>query len=626
MLAALILLSSASFASCEKETPAEVQTEAETTEAAPEPYDYTDSRLTIVRPEDTSSVIVEALKELKTSINDKYGVTLTLSGDWLKPDTEAPEFEILLGDTNREETALAKSELKNGTFTIRIVNGKLVIVGKTDDLTAEAVTYFIENIIPAGKTLPMNFVYTSQNLSEIGSLKINGTDIGECCAIVYKTLAYKSCAETLQSIISERAGVKLDCLKNSSEAAHEIVFTKEFDAKVLGYDDYRVAFADGSIVIAGGSSWAIETAMYGFIDDCLSSGGDIDLAVNKNSVLISYDIPDRQAYIIDPTLYSPHWTYQWKPEAHMLDYQEKIDALTQTNKNHLFTVSHRGDFLFHPENSIEAYISVWAMGGDCLEIDIQYTKDGVPIIMHDATLSRMTDSANYIGKDGYPSTANVSDWTLEQIKVLHLREGQGGSSAAVTPYVVATLEEVLTFAKGRIFLIIDKQANWRYCDIAGIQTMSKANFIYPYMLKTGNFESVLISYGTIDSSTAGTLSAADALKIQKYVYDNTGAKMYFFLRCWTTRNTVTPYAKTLTDGSMTNCGLLVNGAFDPTNSGVINTVKSIRKQYPSALIGGWTIDTNGYDAPETWDIMYKAGYRSIMTNNMYALVQYASKK
>ena len=113
--------------------------------------------------------------------------------------------------------------------------------------------------------------------------------------------------------------------------------------------------------------------------------------------------------------------------------------------------------------------------------------------------------------------------------------------------------------------------------------------------------------------------------LQKYIKDHAGADTYMFLRCWTSRSTVEPYAKALTANSLTNAGLLVNGAYSP-NQSLLNTIADYRKRYPKALFGAWTIDNNGYDCAEVWETMYGAGYRSIMTNNMFALVQYAATK
>jgi glycerophosphoryl diester phosphodiesterase len=44
-----------------------------------------------------------------------------------------------------------------------------------------------------------------------------------------------------------------------------------------------------------------------------------------------------------------------------------------------------------PENTLAAARKAFTLGADLWECDVRFTKDGVPILMHDATLRRTTD-------------------------------------------------------------------------------------------------------------------------------------------------------------------------------------------------------------------------------------------
>ncbi len=55
--------------------------------------------------------------------------------------------------------------------------------------------------------------------------------------------------------------------------------------------------------------------------------------------------------------------------------------------------SHRGGSYLWPENSLLACRQTLALGVEQLEIDIHAAADGTPVVMHDATLDRMTDTA-----------------------------------------------------------------------------------------------------------------------------------------------------------------------------------------------------------------------------------------
>lgn len=118
-----------------------------------------------------------------------------------------------------------------------------------------------------------------------------------------------------------------------------------------------------------------------------------------------------------------------------------INKLNNPNLHEVLVVAHRGDWRNFPENSIEAIESAVKMGVDIVEIDIQRTKDGHLILMHDKTLDRTTT-----GK------GRVEDWTLDSIKTLKLKNG----CAIRTKHNVPTLEEALLYAKGKIMINLDK--------------------------------------------------------------------------------------------------------------------------------------------------------------------------
>lgn len=51
-------------------------------------------------------------------------------------------------------------------------------------------------------------------------------------------------------------------------------------------------------------------------------------------------------------------------------------------------VAHRGDAARQPENTLAAFASAAKLGACHLELDVQLTRDGVPVVLHDASLAR----------------------------------------------------------------------------------------------------------------------------------------------------------------------------------------------------------------------------------------------
>ena len=59
-------------------------------------------------------------------------------------------------------------------------------------------------------------------------------------------------------------------------------------------------------------------------------------------------------------------------------------------------VGHRGNAAHTPENTVEAFRQGLAAGADCVELDVHLSGDGVPVVIHDPTLDRTTDSSGAV--------------------------------------------------------------------------------------------------------------------------------------------------------------------------------------------------------------------------------------
>ena len=77
--------------------------------------------------------------------------------------------------------------------------------------------------------------------------------------------------------------------------------------------------------------------------------------------------------------------------------------------------AHRGQWRDYPENSVAGVVEAITDGSDIVEIDVMLTADGVPVLMHDATVDRTTNG-----------TGRVSDLTLAETKSLRLVEAVSG--------------------------------------------------------------------------------------------------------------------------------------------------------------------------------------------------------
>lgn len=59
-------------------------------------------------------------------------------------------------------------------------------------------------------------------------------------------------------------------------------------------------------------------------------------------------------------------------------------------ENGIQITAHRGCSARYPENTMSAFRAAAALGADCIELDLQQTADGVPVVSHDESLCRTT--------------------------------------------------------------------------------------------------------------------------------------------------------------------------------------------------------------------------------------------
>ncbi len=132
------------------------------------------------------------------------------------------------------------------------------------------------------------------------------------------------------------------------------------------------------------------------------------------------------------------------------NYDDFFKAL-QKKQNPLIPVAHRGLWNPAPENSLPAIQSCIQHNIHLIELDMQLTKDGHIILMHDKTVDRTTNGSG-----------EVNQLTLKEIKELSLKELNGGLNAKNTQEKIPSLLEVLPIIKGKALVNADKAWDLRY--------------------------------------------------------------------------------------------------------------------------------------------------------------------
>jgi glycerophosphoryl diester phosphodiesterase len=133
-------------------------------------------------------------------------------------------------------------------------------------------------------------------------------------------------------------------------------------------------------------------------------------------------------------------------------------------------LAHRGDHRRLPENSLAAFLAALAIPGcDGLEFDVRRSRDGIPIVLHDATLARVQGrperaaelTAAELARLGVPTLAAVlgaapapvfldielkEDLGMAVVDVLREARGPDLDSAAISSFEPAALAHVRTLA------------------------------------------------------------------------------------------------------------------------------------------------------------------------------------
>ena len=117
---------------------------------------------------------------------------------------------------------------------------------------------------------------------------------------------------------------------------------------------------------------------------------------------------------------------------------------------HPSVIAHRGASFDAPESTTPAYLLARELGADYLEMDLQRTRDGVLVVVHDDVLARTSDVA-----ERYPErkASPVSAFTLAELKALDAgswfnKAYPQRAREAFKGQRILTLDEVIDIAEG----------------------------------------------------------------------------------------------------------------------------------------------------------------------------------
>jgi glycerophosphoryl diester phosphodiesterase len=107
----------------------------------------------------------------------------------------------------------------------------------------------------------------------------------------------------------------------------------------------------------------------------------------------------------------------------------------------IVAISHRGEHLQRPENTMPAFQEAIRVGADFFEVDVRTSSDGKLVLSHDATVDRCTNG-----------TGRVDAMTFAQLEALDAGIKMGPEFAGTK---IPTFDQVLELAHGKIGVYVD---------------------------------------------------------------------------------------------------------------------------------------------------------------------------
>ncbi|HWO75955.1 MAG TPA: glycerophosphodiester phosphodiesterase family protein [Bacillus sp. (in: firmicutes)] len=181
--------------------------------------------------------------------------------------------------------------------------------------------------------------------------------------------------------------------------------------------------------------------------------------------------------------------------------QEGEGALTSMGKQkEVVNVAHRGASGHAPENTMAAFQKGFEMKADYIEIDVQMSKDGELVILHDTTLDRTTDGTGWVG-----------NYTLEELKQL---DAGSWFSEEFAGEPIPTFEEVIDEFRGKVGILIELKAPELYPGIEEkvAEALKERNMDTPdnhkIVIQSFNHESMKLSKELLPEIPHGVLLGA----------------------------------------------------------------------------------------------------------------------
>ena len=292
---ALLLILCTLISCTQNPNEGENTTESPETEAPVETILSADlKKYILIRPLKISDDLGAVIIDFKQKLEKKTGLEgIKYKDDFYREGATSEslkinEFEILVGRTNRPETAEFLAGIRYDDYGYTVINKKIVIAGHTDKNTHRAVNKFISEVLEGEKTDGVFMEckasvkkgeYATENMT-VGGLPVNGIKV------VYpgaNNLSEKTFAENIAVALSEISGYYVPTLSDKglevTDSDNLIMIGDSTRIKRithptdLGASEVYFATNANTILVTGGGALGIYSAANEFVSRISKSDG-----------------------------------------------------------------------------------------------------------------------------------------------------------------------------------------------------------------------------------------------------------------------------------------------------------------------------------------------------------------
>lgn len=223
----------------------------------------------IIRGDMASQDEVSNAVKLRKALNEKSGAEFGIATDWEK--NPVYEHEIIVGNTLREgDSPIDRIDLGKTGYIIKEENGKIFIVGGTDEGTTLAVDYFISEFVKGEKiAIPVGYERVVHHQYAIPEFYIDMNKIDNKRTILIPENADKkltSSVEKLRNVFYDRTGLMLKVTSKSSDGTPAFVISAD---KAPIASTHEIVVSNGQLVFTSSASSGVSACVDVFVNTYL---------------------------------------------------------------------------------------------------------------------------------------------------------------------------------------------------------------------------------------------------------------------------------------------------------------------------------------------------------------------